>query len=74
MDHYKYFIYVTLFKLVTGKCNILDAKDFGVIYINCSIEINKLLFYLPFCMDEILRHNKYTIREYAFVPALHRSR
>lgn len=37
-------------------------KDFGVIYINCSIEINKLPFYLPFCMDEILRHNKYTIR------------
>ena len=49
-------------------------KDFGVIYINCSIEINKLPFYLPFCMDEILRHNKYTFIEYAFVPALHRSR
>lgn len=48
-------------------------KDFGVIYINCSIEINKLPFYLPFCMDEILRHNKYTFIEYAFVPALHRS-
>ena len=28
MDHYKYFIHVTLFKLVTGKCNILDAKGF----------------------------------------------